>query len=100
MRLDVSEKAGKCVFCNRIRMRFCNCSSIMGTFDRAGLYSSHCDSVSVTVMVCVHLWKGLLISSVTVREIAMCWPVGEGGRRQSMPNRHVEGKGWNRLGPM
>lgn len=50
MRLDVSEKAGKCVFCNRIRMRFCNCSSIMGTFDRAGLFFSHCDSVSVTVM--------------------------------------------------
>lgn len=49
MRLDVSEKAGKCVFCNRIRMCFCNCSSIMGTFDRARLYSS-CDSVSVTMM--------------------------------------------------
>lgn len=49
-------------------------------------------------MVCVHLWKGLLISSVIVREIAMCWPVGEGGRRQGMPNRRFEGKGWNRLG--
>ena len=51
-------------------------------------------------MVCVHLWKGLLISSVIVREIAMCWPVGEGGRRQGMPNRRFEGKGWNRLGTM
>lgn len=74
----------------------------MGTFDRAGLFFSHCDSVSVTVMCAADglsfaSVEGLLISSVIVKEIAMCWPVGEGGRRQGMPNRHFEGKdgtGW------
>lgn len=80
VRIRVSVRTQECVFCNRISVYLYNCPSVMDTYD--GVPQLLCASVNGIMMcaadgVCI-CGRGVLFSSVVVREMALCGPVGVG----------------------